>query len=75
MANFAAVAFTVIVLDVTDDRLAALNRTVLAPEPVRLRLVNVATPLVFVVAVVVPLKLPLPLAMAAVTTTPGWRTG
>ena len=75
MANLVAVAFTVIVLDVTDVRLVALNRTVLAPEPVRLRFVNVATPLLFVVAVVVPLKLPLPLAIDAVTTTPAWRTG
>jgi hypothetical protein len=61
---------TVIAFDVTDVRPEALKPSVLVPDPVRVRLVNVATPLLFVVAVVVPPKLPLPLATDAVTTVP-----
>jgi hypothetical protein len=65
---------TVIVLDVTAVRFAAVNRNACAPLPVIARLLNVAVPFAFVVAVAVPLNVPLPLAIATLTTTPAWLT-
>ena len=56
--------------DATELRPGATKLNVYAPLPVMLRLVNVATPLAFVVAVCVPLNAPEPLARFAVTTTP-----
>src|SRR5256885_318082 len=65
-----APAVTLMVVEMTSVRLAALKRRVRPPAtPVIDRLANVATPLPFVVAVGVPPRFPPPEAIAAVTIT------
>jgi hypothetical protein len=62
--------FTVIELDVAAVSVPDVKLKVCAPEPAMLRLLNVATPLEFVVAVSVPPSVPDPLALLTVTVTP-----
>ncbi len=71
----AAPAPTVIVPETAGVSPVALRLRVRPPAaPLIDRLVNVATPLAFVVAVAVPPSVPPPVAIAAVTVTPAWLT-